>query len=440
VELFEHLGEGARTLIRRHPLTPFDPSALTGEGPLATSSPDALALADLLYRGLKVPALSASVLPASLQSDPLPLHPDDGESIDWLELVRFLRNPVEYFYLRCLGPAREAGEEDMAEEDVLEAGFLDWWQWRSSHIAEDPESLRRPDRLVDGFRERLSLEGSVSDTPAGDLQAESWLDDAESLAAGLDRLVDEGLDTAKPFTCRFVPGALLSADSDPPQSGTSIDLPAPVTGGAEDRVLRITGNIGGLRLLSGGGKQDSETWTILDFISGKRVQSRHNLRNWAAALMIGASMGKRRPKEIRIFRLSGDRKKTRRYFFSFKDVPGGDAAGGETAGGDEIIVLNNPSSILRSLVLCFRDGESAPLALYPDLADKLAAVNKKGPVDEHLPAAAAEAWNSIVTDTWAPSSGLRDCYYRQRYLGTPDLTGGAFRRAWENLYMNGGIL
>ena len=76
---------------------------------------------------------------------------------------------------------------------------------------------------------------------------------------------------------------------------------------------------------------------MLDFVSGKKVQSRHNLRNWAAALMIGASMGEQRPKEIRIFRLSGNRKKIRHYYFSRSDAPEGDAAG-----GDEVVVLDNP--------------------------------------------------------------------------------------------------
>ena len=93
VELLEHLGEGSSSLLRRHPLLPFDPAALTGSGPMATFSGEALDLAGI-YRQEKVqPFLSGEPLPAEI----------DVETVEWTELVRFLKNPVEYFYRQRLG-------------------------------------------------------------------------------------------------------------------------------------------------------------------------------------------------------------------------------------------------------------------------------------------------------------------------------------------------
>ncbi len=409
-ELCEHLGEGAEILTRRHPLNPFDPRALTGEGPLATSSPQALALAESLYRGLAKPSDYINPLPQK----------EAVESIDWRDLVRFLRNPVEHFYLRRIGAAREPNEGDTVEDDVLEAEFLDWWLWKNRHIAEAPETLRRPDLLVESFRERLRLEAAVADTPAGMLQAESWLEDAESLAAGLDRLIDDGLDIGEPFSCRFVSGNQLPPVLAEPRPGSIVNLPAPGLLLPDGGMQQITGTLDGLRLLRSGANTEAEVWTLLDFISGRRVNFKHMLRTWVAALMIAASLGEKGPKELRVFRLSGTELPAGRYRFGSG-------------------VLNNPSRILGSLVNIYSNGESAPLSLYPELADKLAAMDKKEPVGNRLAAAAAEAWNGIVTNTRATSSTVRDCYFRRRYLESPDFESENFRRAWEDLYRNGGI-
>ncbi|MCK5734975.1 MAG: exodeoxyribonuclease V subunit gamma, partial [Spirochaetaceae bacterium] len=424
VELFEHLGEGAPNLIRRHPLNPFHPSTLGGKGQLATSSTDALALGEVLYRGLEKPT------PESL---PL-LPPEDEESLDWQTLVKFLKNPVEYFYLQRLGAAREADEHDMGDDDVLEAEFLDWWSWRNSHIAEKPETILKPEKLVDDFRSRLGLEGSVSNTPAGELQAESWEENAAELAAALEELISNGLDIGEPFSCRFVPG--LSPEAIAPAAGTVLNLPSPLISlmsEAGEENIHISGIIRGLRFSGKRDGENSEVWTFLDFISGKNLQGRHKLRSWAAALMIGASMGEQAPKELRVYRLcpNSKMKTLRRYFFKASDCP--------VNTEEEIVLLSNPSTILQSLVKTFRGGESSPLVLYPDLADKLAAAEKKEPIADNLAGAAADAWYGILNDSWSTST-LRDCYYRQHYLKSPDFSSDAFAEAWEKLYREGGIL
>ncbi len=434
VELFEHLGEGAKTLVRRHPLNPFHPSALMGRGQLASSSSEALALAETLYRGVKKPAPESSPLPPR----------EDEDSLDWQTPVRFLKNPVEYFYRRRLETPREDDEADLGEDDVLEAGFLDWWSWRNAHISENPQALLNPETLVDDFRRQLHLEGSVADTPAGELQAEAWREEAVELADALKELIDKDLDIGEPFGCRFVPGLKLAppeaAPVRRPQPGTILNLPAPVITTPADpdadigeTQLYIEGRITGLRLLKSGGEENPEVWTLLDFISGKEVHSRHNLRSWAAALMIGAALGEGAPKEIRVFHLSPRPKPLRRYFFRAQDRPG------EGSRDEDIVVLQNPLSILRSLILSFRDGESSPLPLYPDLADKLTAADKKDPVEGRLAEAAEDAWYGILNNKWG-STEIRDCQYRQRYLKNPDFSSGAFARVWENLYRSGGIL
>jgi len=434
VELFEHLGEGASNLIRRHPLNPFHPSALTGKGQLATSSSEALALAETLYSAVKKPAPELSSLPPA----------DEEDSLDWQTLLRFLKNPVEYFYRRRLEAVREEDEADLGEDDVLEAGFLDWWSWRNAHITENPKALLKAETLVDDFRRHLHLEGSVADTPAGELQSEAWMEEAGELADSLKNLTAEGLDLGEPFSCRFVPGLKFTPDTESlnlsPQPGEILDLPAPmlVTPANPDENsgeghVYVEGGISGLRLLNTGGEEKRDVWTMLDFISGKHVSSRHNLRSWTAALMIGSSLGEQAPKEIRVFRLSPHPKPLRRYFFRASDCPG------EGRGADEIVLLNNPSSILRLLLLSFREGESAVLPLYPDLADELASGNKKNPVEGRLAAAAEEAWYSILGSKWG-SAVMRNCPYRERYLKNPDFSSEAFAGVWENLYCNGGIL
>jgi len=149
--------------------------------------------------------------------------------------------------------------------------------------------------------------------------------------------------------------------------------------------------------------------------------------------MIGASLGEGAPGEIRVFHLSPHPKPLRRYFFRASDRPV------EGSRGEEIVLLQNPSSILRFLILSFREGESSPIPLYPDLADKLAAVDKNDLEGVRLTEAAEDAWYGILNSKWG-SAVIRDCPYRQRYLKNPDFSSGAFARAWENLYRSGGIL
>jgi hypothetical protein len=134
-----------------------------------------------------------------------------------------------------------------------------------------------------------------------------------------------------------------------------------------------------------------------------------------------------------VFHLSPRPKPIRRYFFRASDKPG------EGSRDEEHILLENPSSILGSLILSFRAGESSPIPLYPDLADKLAAADKKNPVEGRLADAAEDAWYDILNGRWG-SAAIRDCPYRQRYLKNPDFTSEAFARVWEKLYRSGGIL
>lgn len=427
-ELLEHLGEGAEKLISRHPLNPFDPASLLGEGPLATSSPEALAFAESLFYGRGRPRESASALS----------EVEVPESIDWQELVRFLRNPVEFFYHRSLGAAGDTDREELSEDDALEAGFLDWWKWRSTHISADLEILKEPARLVSSFRDRMILAGSLSETAVGKLQEETLLEDATALASGLDRLIEDGLSMGEPFSCRFVPCAEVSLDDCLTAPGKVINLPAPIVSLSEGLDVQVTGLIDGLRLLG------NDTWTLLDFISGKTVSSRHNLRSWVAALMIGTATAGitttgRAPEELRVFRLSPQAKPARRYIFPFNVSNESD-----NADGKDLTRLADPQGILDSLLNLFMKGNGEPLPMYPELADKLASLHAKKdveePVAEWLPRAAVEAWNSILMNTRAPSSTLRDDYYRQRYLNAPDFGSSAFRSAWENIYRNGGLL
>jgi len=428
VELLEHLGDGAEILERHHPLNPFHPSALTGEGGLASSSSEAASLGELLYRG---------VVKSRFKVVPLP-PPEDEETVDWKTLVKFLKNPIEYFYLHRLGTARSAVEDEGGEDDVLETGFLDWWQWQNTHVAENPAALLEPSKLVEEFRRHFILEGSVSDTPAGELQSESQEADAAALAEDLGGIIAKGFDiigsNKETFSSRFVPGLAF-----PTREGEILNLPAPRVSLMSDEGeehIHITGMLQGLRLFkSPGDEREKEVWTLLEFVSAKETQSRHNLRSWISALMVGASMGDDAPKEIRVFRLNPNSKNKalRRYFFQSAYCPA-------EKGPDEIVLLKNPSAILHSLLKTFRGGESSPLPLYPALADKLGIMDKKGFLEDgQLSAAAEDAWFEILGNSYN-NSALKKCYYRQHYLKEPDFSSEAFEQAWETLYRKGGLL
>ncbi|MDF1568003.1 MAG: exodeoxyribonuclease V subunit gamma [Spirochaetaceae bacterium] len=419
-ELLEHLGSGSEGLILRHPLVPFDAAALSGSGPISTSSHEAFELARSRRAG-----------PSATDSSWFPLPPGDEETVDWHQLVRFLKNPVEYFYRRRLGIPVLWEDAGLDEEDVLEADYLDWWNWRNRTIIEQPELLRHPEDLVAAFRERLTLQGAVSDTPASRLQIQSWLKDAASLSDQLERLESEGLDLGEPFTCRFTTGP-ADAERDGETDPGIRTAPSPLVSPPGCVPLRITGDVGGLRFLRREDGEDKGVWTLLEFVSGKTVRSIHRIESWTAALLLGAVLGDEAPREVRIFRLSGRDQKARRYYFQPQFVPGGE--------GGEKVLISEPRRILNHLVKIYRDGCSRPLILYPELGDALAAREKKEDIDSHFARAAASEWLGILGNTFADFSRLRDCRYRRSYLGTPDFSDRGLYDAWIRLYKNGGLL
>ena len=419
LELLNHLGEGGEKLIRRHPLAPFAPEALTGSGPLATGSPEALALARARRGISESPGVRAG-----------PLPPDaDRDNVDWRELTRFLKNPVEHFFRRRLGAVVVGLEEDRDDGDVLEVDTLLWWKWRQHLIAADLDALNRPETVVRAFQERLALEAAFSQTPVGNLQAERWRKDAEALADQLKRVHSEGLDLGHGFSCRYAAGTLSSIEN-----AGGFDLPAPKISPPGTLPLLITGSVGGLGLLTNGDEPDSRIWTMVDFISSSScpLPSVHNIESWTASLLLASTLGESCPEEIRVFRIGGRDFDARRYYFRLGDRP-------EGAGGEKIL-LENPHKILRALVGAYRNGEQTPLFLYPELADQLA----ENPGDETSPevlgAAANAAWSRILSDTHTSFSTLRDCPWRARFVREPDFTSPAFYRAWRDLYVDGGLL
>ncbi len=341
------------------------------------------------------------------------------------------------------------------------------------------------------------------------------------MAKQLDRLLREGLDLGESFACRLEAGGRFSADSGAaigPAAGSAaggfsgaagaaggicgevaagglgagvaggsrfstdtagvssrspLIIPAPIVSPAGAPPAAVIGLMDGLRFLNGPEGPDSSVWTLLEFVPSQNIRTSHNLSGWVRAVVLGAALGVRRPKEIRVFRLGAHDFAARRYYFDSRDVP-------EKAGGEKS-VLESPAAILRSLVRVFRDGSASPLALYPELAEKIfkggagsgkgsglkkteglksaesgisggagsgggAGLNGKEAVfsspaaGEFLADAALAAWNGILSDTRTPYSALRDCSWRRRFLTNPDFEGGAFRRAWEELYLGGGLL
>ena len=75
-----------------------------------------------------------------------------------------------------------------------------------------------------------------------------------------------------------------------------------------------------------------------------------------------------------------------------------------------------------------------------ELADRLAKADRKSPIGDSLAEEAVKAWDSIVGDTYAWSSKLRDCSWRRRFLYSPDFRTEALPSGWVDLYADGGIL
>jgi len=466
VELMEHLGEGAQNLIRRHPLAPYhyyhsfgesDRTVLSSvargyEGKTRTSEkkrqidsplPQHLALARSLREKRRRPAASSTILPLpSMESD----------SIDWNMLVAFLRNPVEYFYRRRMGAAWPEMPSDLGECDVLEPDYSEWYNWCRKAVLENPETLNSASALVDGFRNYIRRKGSVSNSLVGELQSEQWLKESESLVSSLEDLQSEGFELELPFCCRFSSEPDYPHRSDrlmhtteaggriQPVPGEELYLPAPRAGG--EHALQIVGLIGGLRLSSR--EPEGTVWTMLDFASAREPGSKHNLRTWIAALIIGSTLGSNGPRELRVFRLGRGLKELRRYFFHIEGCP--------SESEQDSVFMVNPKALLGILLEIFWAGQRAPIPLYPELADRIAKLSEKRlnviTEDElngveregYLASLAERAWGELINSRWDVFNTVRSCYYRRCFLGPPNFASKVFSRAWKELYLRGGLL
>ena len=423
LELMGHLGEGVDKLIRRHPLVPYDPAALTGEGPLATTSTEAFALAEERRKP-----------PAPAESLPLPL-PENEEVVDWKILARFLKNPVEHFYRQRLGAGFILEGMEPEDFDLLESEPLRWWRQRDEAVREKITSLEHPEEFVQEFCRRGSLESAVCRTPLAELQSEKWKEDARALHDQLRRISREGFHSGPSFSCRFTEhvGGFPSLDTISAENPEPvvISLPVPRTAAAEEPSLRINGTVDGVRFLYDEGKPNRQIWTLVDFISRMTPSSAHSLRSWTAALVLAAALGENAPKEIRVFRLGKRDYKAKRYYFKEDQVPIG--SGGEKR------LISNPQKLLDRLVWAYRKGTRMVLPLYPELADELGKALKSAGTED-FEAMAVTAWNKIVTNSYSSFSSMRDCPWRQRFLTQPSLDGSHLRQILTELYIDGGIL
>ena len=454
VELMEHLGEGARSLVKEHPPAPYhfcSPSAgdSGGNGPsgvgegdggvgksrkrrqIDSSLPQHLAMARSLYEKKMRPAPPREALPL-----------EKPDIVDWQALVKFLRNPVDYFYRRRMGVSRPETPDDRDEYDVLEPDYLEWWKWRSNAVLESPDSLSSVSALIDGFRNQIRREGSVLNSLIGELQIERWLKESESLASGLKTLGRLEL----PFRCRFslenslrphqFIRAIEAGSRIRPMPEEELCFPAPQVGGGE--AIQVTGIIGGLRLLPE--ESDGSVWTMLDFVDAGKIGSKHNLHTWAAALMIGSALGTGGPRELRVFRLGRGAKRPRRYFFcedSFEEEK-------------DSILMMNPKKLLETLLEVFWAGQRAPIPLYPELVDEMAELDRKAlkaaakngleSREGSLVSLAEKAWDKLINPGEHTPKRVRDCWCRKNFLGSPDFTSEIFARAWKELYLGGGLL
>ena len=388
-----------------------------------SSLPQHLPLARSLYEKRRRPSAPSTILPPPS---------DESDSIDWQILVTFLRNPVKYFYRKRMDVARSEASSDLGEYDVLEPEYLEWGNWCRDAVLKNPETLSSASALVDGFCKYIRRKGSVSNTLIGELQSEQWLKESESLISSLEDLQSRGLELGLPFSCRFLPESDYPHQSDrfihstktgskiQPVPGEEFCFPAPRVG--REHAPQIVGLVGGLRLSSG--EPDGEVWTILDFVSAREASSKHNLRTWIAALMIGSMLGLKGPRELRVFRLGPSLTELRRYFFH--------SEGRSSRSEQNSIFMANSKELLKTLLEVFWAGQRAPISLYPELADRIAELRRKRlnvvAEDEcveregYFVRLAEKAWDELISPSWNAFNAVQSCYYRKCFLSPPDFT------------------
>lgn len=432
LELLDHLGEGAEGLIRHHPLRPFDPRALSGEGGPATGSTEAasLALGD------------SKRSPEPPRAQPLPPG-EEMTSLNWRRLIRFLKNPVEHFFRYRIG-ADISGIEDAGDEgDVLDADSRRWWMQRRNLLRGDIAVFEEPEARAREFKARLRGEGAFARSPAEPFQLRRLCADAESLAGQLKGFEGSGPRKGKAFACRFADsGGGDDAGIDPRvfENGRSIELRAPRVNGK----TVIEGRVEGLRLLEIKGGTDRDVWTLVEFTDANTPGVKHAVESWAAALMLGAALGDNAPREIRVFRV-GSEVSVRRYLLGEGADRGGDSEGGNDSvnrkGGKnqrKTIILENPREILGRLEGAYREGMRAPIWLYPEIADELKGM--PGDVSpEVFTNEAQRAWERVIGNRYRMFAEPSGCPWRARFLREPDFASPAVLRFWRDIYSEGGL-
>lgn len=430
-ELMMHLGKESETLIIRHPLLPFDPLALTKHGALATTSRKAL----MLNREWNNPSPPLR----HMYSVPLPPLLEKEEIVDWRNLVRFLHNPVEYFFRHRITASHTSKAIEDEEYDLLEINTLDWWQQKHKIIQNDISAIENPQTLVETFCHRNSLESAVCSTPLANFQAERWIEETKILTEQLQRISKEGFVTEPAFACMLsekeerpneTPQNLLETINTQTNQQT-LKLPAVNVPIHAAHPVIIKGNIGGLRFLHRNNQPDPQVWLLVDFISSFTPKTTHNIYSWTAMLLLAVALGNNRPREIRVFRIGKRDYKARRYFFREEDIPEG--------GGGEQILIPKPRNLLHKLVNLYHQGKQTPLPLYPEMLDELKKTLKSGKKD--IPETALEeAWNKIINDTHKPYSAMRNCPWRQHFLPHPSFGNETLKKALTELYAEGGLL
>ncbi len=421
LELLDFLGEGSECLIRRHRILPYDSVALTGEGPLATSSIEVLALAEARNR-------------PSNPIESLPLSPlEEEESVDWMSLVAFLKNPIRFFYRQHLGAELDIGQESPDDNDILELQPLRWWSHRDETIRGAISSLANPDEFVRVFQRNKQLESAFSQTPIAEIQAGRWREEARGLQLQLQRIIREGYCPEESFTCRLMELDTTHSSIAPSAEGF-IHIEAPRVMLDDSSRFGIHGSIGGLGFLRMEGKSDRQVWTLVDFVSRMTPGAAYNLRGWMAALILAAAL-EDPPREIRVFRVGQRDYKARRYYFREEDAP-------EGSGGEKRLV-SQPQRLLQQLGAAYRRGKRLPLPLYPELVDELHRMIKDTGKDtgiENFSTSFSMAWNKIISNSQVPFSAMRDCPWRKHFLTLTASLEDQARQALVNLYMEGSLL
>ena len=183
LDIIDHLGgqNAVAPITLRHSLLPWNAAVLTGTGPLATTAPLALKLSEELEKQWN---------PFTIPPFPsLPLVDSKEETVHWLELVSFLKNPVKYFYSRIMGISLPLAEPDNSEHDILEIPALDWYRWKAEAIEGNITALEHPDDFINTFHYRKTLENAVCSTRIIGLQTSLWKNETLALADQLARIV-----------------------------------------------------------------------------------------------------------------------------------------------------------------------------------------------------------------------------------------------------------